>query len=187
MKKNGFKRTLAALLVLTMILVPLTACKKGGEEQPDPSDDYVYVPNYVQLPKEITSMQNPTCIGDNIYFLSYVTLDSNGNVMTQEELDAYYARMDEYYSGLSSAAKDVAASEAPVVDSPASDSDVEGGDSPFEELTYETRLCAVNKDGTNYRQLPDYVPPKESDGDTYSNVDRIMSDNQGNLWLLQST
>lgn len=183
MKKNGFKRTLATLLVLTMVLVPLTACKKGGGEETDPSADYVYVPQYVQLPKEITDMSNVTCAGDTIYFLRYVTLNAQGDVMTQEQLNNYYERMEEFYASSQSTTADVAVKEGA-----ASSTDVIGpSDNPLEEITNETWLCAVNTDGTNYRRLTDYKLPDAPEGDySNSNLDRIMTDSQGNLWVIES-
>lgn len=215
MKKNGFKRVLAVLLVLTFVLAPMAGCKGKGESK-DPADEFVYVPEYVQLPKEITDMQNATCIGDTIYFLSNVTLDADGNVMTQEELDAYYKRMEEYYqstapsggvivssdlmrtaatddtdSGTDVDAADADTADAPIAsDPPIADApavDTPATDAPMEEITYETRLCAVNKDGTDFRQLSDFVVPvNDGQSDTYISIERIMADAQGNLWTLMN-
>ncbi len=216
MRRIGFKRTLAAVLALVSVLALFAGCKGKGSAEEVP--DYVYVPEYVQMPKEITDMYNSVCIGDTIYFISNVAVDEEGNIVSQDEIDAYYKQMEEFYNSngggrgpvvykeaaMTSTATDVDdtadeatddAAEAATDDvtdeavvSTAPDSVTLPADMPVMPFSYENRLCSVKIDGTGYRHLDQFEPLTTAESQwAGSNINRIVGDAQGNIWLLENT
>lgn len=198
--KNRFKQVLAMVLILTMTVAAFAGCKPK-EETENPAttvstSDYVYLPTYVELPKDVANMNSPCIIGDTIYFLAYVTVGPDGNIIPQEEIDAYYKQWEEYYAaaeGESTQSLDGQA-ESPA-DEPAASEDVSAAapldEPPAMEFTSEYRLCAVNTDGTNFRYLLDYSQAEDvsSDDGEYrgsSYITGMKADAEGNLWALEN-
>ena len=114
--KNGFKRAFSVFLAFSMLAIPLTACggSKGGSDEG--LSEFVYVPEYTSIPKEVTDISNPYLVGDTVYFSSNVPIHSDGSPATQEEIDAMNnggIMYKEAVSSTSVAQPDVAATEAP--------------------------------------------------------------------------
>ena len=179
--KNGFKRAFSVLLAFSMLAIPLTACggSKGGSDEG--LSEFVYVPEYTSIPKEVTDISNPYLVGDTVYFSSNVPIHSDGSPATQEEIDAMNnggIMYKEAVSSTSVAQPDVAATEAPTEAGPEVD---------ISDITYKSFLFAINKDGTNYHKLADYKPSATStDPYTYTSFDRLVADTQGNVWIAES-
>ncbi len=168
--KNGFIRVIAAVLILVMALVPLSGC---GKKNNNTSSEYVYVPEYVTLPKDISGMDSTVCVGDTIYFSSNVALDKDGNVVSQDDVDAYYDNLYGNSKEKLAAADSLAATEPDTIEDP-----------PF---TYEYRLFSIKMDGTEYRRLDAFTPKEIPDSDyAYYNINRIFADADGNLYLVEN-
>ena len=56
------------------------------------------------------------------------------------------------------------------------------------DITYKTALFAMNKDGTDYHQLADYVPMTADSNDKYSYAyfNYMVADGQGNIWITET-
>lgn len=187
MKKNKYstKRTLSLLLAFVMLGSLLTACggsKNGGGEG---LSEFVYVPAYTSIPKEVTDISNPYLSGDVVYFNASVPLHADGSQATQEEIDAMNNG-----GGMPKAAYESTtitnSSSGTVISTEAMPSGAPT--TPVtSDITYKNFLFAINKDGTNYHKLADYVPAAASD-DKYSssNFDKIVADSQGNIWVAES-
>lgn len=189
MKKNinGYKRTASALLAFVMLAGLLTACggsKKGNEAA---LSEYVYLPQYTTIPKEITDMSNPYLFGDTIYYNANMPVHADETPATQEEIDAMNGGAVSYGGAASSTtiktaeAASVTTTEA--VNQPAPVEPVAS------DITYKNFLYSIKKDGTGYQKLADYTPKAVSSGDdknTNVSFDRLMVDEQGNLWVAES-
>lgn len=66
MKKNLF-RTACIAVVMALSLLLLAGCGKGGETQ----SGYVYVPEYIDLPEDISSVNYACYSEDTVYFCAY--------------------------------------------------------------------------------------------------------------------
>ena len=187
MKKNkySFKRTLSLLLAFVMLGSLLTAC--GGSKKGDGEglSEFVYVPTYTSSPKEVTDISNPYLSGDVVYFNASVPLHADGTQATQEEIDAMN----------NGGGMPKAAYESTTITNSASGTVVSTETAPSgapttpvtSDITYKNFLFAINKDGTNYHKLADYVPATAS-ADKYSSTsfDKIVADSQGNIWVAES-
>ncbi|MFB0920830.1 MAG: hypothetical protein QMB62_08115, partial [Oscillospiraceae bacterium] len=184
---NGCKRAASVLLAFVMLAGLLTACgggKKGGEAL----SEYVYIPNYTSIPKEITDISNPYLHGDTIYFNANMPFHADGTPATQEEVDAMNGGATTY-SGAASSTTITAAAGGAVVYSTEKSSEPVAESSPTSDISYKNLLYAINKDGTGYHQLVDYAPKAVASGDskdTYVSFDRLIVDEQGNLWVSES-
>ncbi|MEM5768521.1 MAG: extracellular solute-binding protein, partial [Bacillota bacterium] len=188
------KRATAVLMAFIIMAGILSACgsKKGNQQL----SEFVYVPQYTAAPKEVTDISSPFLSGDVIYFSAYVPVRPDGTVATQAEIDEMYAQWDKYYAateGKVPAARATGTDVAVEEPAPEDTADEAAGDTtlpvepPVMDFTYKTFLYAMNKDGTNYHQLPDYMPPDAgSDPYTYSNLDRMVVDAEGNIWVAES-
>lgn len=189
-KTDTLKRAFTIIFAFVLLAVPLTACggnsDKGGE---DALSEFVYVPQYTSVPEEVTDISNPYLSGDTVYFTAYVPVHADGTEATQEEVDAYNGG-GVMYKGSASASDVTVTSEAgttvttttkevtsaPVTTEP-----------EVSDITYKTFIYAIGKDGTNYRKLADYIPTETAtDMYTYSSLDRLVADAQGNVWIAES-
>ncbi|PKM74070.1 MAG: hypothetical protein CVU91_03230 [Firmicutes bacterium HGW-Firmicutes-16] len=190
MKKNfyGYKRAASALLAFVMLAGLLTACggsKKGGEAA---LSEYVYVPQYTSIPKEITDISNPYLYGDTIYFSANMPVHADGTPATQEEVDAMYGGYSKYEGATSSttikaAAAGTITTTAEAVNQPVPE------ETTASDITYKNFLYSMKKDGTGFQKLADYTPKAVSSGnneDSYASFDRLIVDEQGNLWVSES-
>ena len=94
MGRSSKRNISAAILILLSITMLLSACGGGGANaEGTPSDDpgFVYVPEYISLPSEITSMERVVIAGDLIYFTSY------GKTGEREPGEGEPKPGDEYY------------------------------------------------------------------------------------------
>lgn len=194
------KRATAVFMAFIVMAGILSAC--GGKKKGDTQlSEFVYVPQYTSVPKEVTDISSPYLSGDVIYFSANVPVRPDGTVATQEEIDEMYAQWDSYYAAMEGKAPAAAArttetdiaveEEAPEATEPPADEATGDITLPVEppvvDFTYKTFLYAMNKDGTNYHQLADYVPPDAgSDQYTYTNLDRMVVDDEGNIWVAES-
>ncbi|NCB74395.1 MAG: extracellular solute-binding protein [Clostridia bacterium] len=189
MKKNSaLKRAGTLVLAFVLLAVPLTACGgNSGNDGQEALSEFVYVPQYTGVPKEITDISNPYLSGDTVYFTAYVPVHADGTEATQEEVDAYNNGGMLYQS--KSSASDITVSSAAgttvttteAVPAPAT------SDPEVSDITYKTFIYAIGKDGTNYHKLADYVPTEGSqDKYSYSSLDRLVADAQGNVWVAES-
>lgn len=104
MKARNFKRALCALLVMTVGIIPLTACgdkNKENDNNNDPSAGYVFVPSFVEVPDEVREMNSVASHGDKLFFTANVPIKPDGTVVSAEEMDEYQAQWDAYYSQMS--------------------------------------------------------------------------------------
>ncbi len=201
MRKTGFIKTVALLLAIVMFAIPLSACGKKGDNGGQELSEFVFVPQYASFPKEITEMNNITCVGDTIYFTMNAPTRSDGSVITPEELEKMQKEMDEYYANQSGGTVEggaVAAEPRAVVSAVGTGSDVvvdtapvapgvPDGEAPQWDVTYVPRLYKVKTDGTGLTQLSDYVYPTAPEGNYNSaGLNRIAADTQGNLWALEN-
>ena len=178
MKKHpACKRIMPAVLAFTLLVLPLSAC--GGGKTEEKLSEYVYVPQYTDIVGDVSDVSSPTLSGDTIYFYSTVPYHMDGTPLTDAEKDAMNNGGNIKYASSSSeiaVASDTAAE--PAVDAPVID---------YSDITYKPALFAVNKDGTNYRQLSDYAPKMEASSKySYVSLDRMLADAEGNLWVAES-
>lgn len=76
----GKKATAAALAVI-LIMSVFSACgvkTKSGENNSSAAQGTVYVPEYISLPEDITTMDNVYCSGEMIYFTAYEPISMDG-------------------------------------------------------------------------------------------------------------
>ena len=179
MRKVRTKRAVAAVLALMLMMGLMSGCGKqtNGGDSGSASSGYVYVPSYTKLDEQVQDMSNLSCVGDTIYFSSYIPVHSDGTRVTDEELD----EMNAYYESLYSDdyARDT-------------DSDIPAEETSAEEpmdfdVNYVYRLFSVKMDGTGFTELVDYVSPTAPEGDySYANLNKICADGQGNIWVSES-
>ncbi len=81
MRRSWVKRGSAWLLVLASLLA-LAGCgaEEGAAETagPDAAGDYVYVPEYLKLPDEITEITQMAVSGEQVYFIASMTSEEPG-------------------------------------------------------------------------------------------------------------
>ena len=83
----GKKATAAALAVI-LIMSVFSACgvkTKSGENNSSAAQGTVYVPEYISLPEDITTMDNVYCSGEMIYFTAYEPISMDGGDRTNAE------------------------------------------------------------------------------------------------------
>ena len=189
MFKTRTKRLTAAVLALLMITALLAGCGKKGKDEGKDLSEFVYVPNYATMPKEIKEMNNVTCQGDLIYFTSNLAVHSDGSLVTDAEIQ----ERDKYYNSLGSADAPAAKSTTVTAEGAAIESSsapvVDGGSIPEKDfdINYKTVICSVKTDGTEYKQLTGFeVIPKPEGEDVYSSLDKIITDSTGTLWVMES-
>jgi len=187
-KFNGYKRAASVLLAFVLLAGLLTACGGSKEGNGEALSEYVYVPQYTSIPKEITDISNPYLYGDTIYFNANMPVHADGTPATQEEVDAMYGG-DVKYSGDTSSTTIMAAEGVTIATTAEAVKDPVPETDTASDITYKNFLYSINKDGTNYHKLADYTPKVASDGndkDSYVSFDRLMVDEQGNLWVSES-
>ncbi|MEG0941213.1 MAG: extracellular solute-binding protein [Oscillospiraceae bacterium] len=178
MKKNGLTKALSVVLAFTFLAMPLTACgdKKGEGTNGEALSEFVYIPKYTSLPKEITEMSSPYGANGTIYFTANVPTDADGKALTEEEMK----KMEESM---------MAAREKAVVnvspDGMASSSTAVMPDMP--EITYVPTIYSVKTDGSDYHKLADYVAPKAPEGqEGGANLNKVIADAEGNVWVAEN-
>ena len=166
MKNNSKRRRVLSLaLVGAMFAGLLAGCgsKKGGANL----SEYVYVPSYTELPKDVVDISSPVLVGDTIYFASTTYVHKDGTPATQAELDSIH--------GPSS------------TDSPAESPSPEQPAVDLSDLVNQPSLCSVKKDGTGYAKLADYQPKQKAEGNySYTGINSVAADEQGNLWISEN-
>lgn len=198
MKKSiSAKRAVALGMAVVLATGLLSGCGKKKNNGSEGLSEYVYVPHYTELPEEITDINYAYLFDDTVYFSSNVPVRSNGEIMTKAEIEKWQSEMETYYSQF----KGVEALPAPVAegeDSAVEETVAEGTvtDDPvvmpeppgeYNDITYKTFLFAMNKDGSNYHRLEKYVPIEAgSDPYSYVNMERLVVDGQGNLWISET-
>lgn len=191
MFKSKTIRLMSGALAFLMLATTMAACGKKGGNGGEALSEFVYVPSYTSLPKEVTEMNNVTCSGDIIYFTANVPVHSDGTPVTEEEI----AERDAYYNNMSGAAtadsKMMSASsgDTVIVTEGVSSPAVPEGDQVEKtfDITYTTGIFSMKTDGTEYKRLSDFVPtPKPEGEDSYTNVQKIIADSQGALWVMES-
>ncbi len=184
MRKKSFKKSLVLILAVLMFAAPLTACgnkEKKGEENGEAVSDYVYVANYATMDKAVTEMNTPYAAGGTIYFSASIAVHSDGSLVTENELK----EIDEYYANLYG---DGAIAEAAAFEGEADTAEAESADIPVIDfdIQYISGLYSVKIDGTGYTALSDYVSPAKLDNsDSYSGLDKIIADEEGNIWVAE--
>lgn len=170
MKKQKMLRAVCCILATVMLLTCLAACGGGGKK----GDEYVYVPEYTEVP-EITDGMASVCVsGDNMYFTVNGLAFPDGTLLTKEECEEYY--------GMNGSPKY------------ASSSDIEGtaettgsvNPEKFQNVTYVTNLCTIKTDGSGFTILPDYTPPVTTEENSSASLSSMCADSKGNIWVLES-
>ncbi len=163
-RHNKLKKGLCLLLVLTMTMGLLSACGDNTDDpkiNPTPdAAEYVYVPTYARLSGNISYI-NQSCYSNGRIFF-------NGQIETGETITQSYS------TGMFD----------------------ENGEPIMEEYSYEeTRngIFSVALDGSDFRELEGYKienivqdPDDPYSGYSYTNVNRLFADSQGNLWVLEN-
>lgn len=177
MRNKKTRSIICLMLVLASLILVFAGCGKKGEEGKKGDDgdklsvnsDFVYIPEFVSFPSDISDMGNVTAVGDKLFFVSSVPVRmSDGTRLTQEELEQIQSQWDEYYKSAESAKE-----------APADEPDIE-------DYEYKSILCSINRDGTGYTELPDFVPSEPmSEEDGYAGVDRILGGDDGSLWVVE--
>ena len=93
------------LLAVVLFFSALVSCKtnNGGGSLPDIADsDMIYIPEYVNLPDEVTDMRSPLLLADIIYFfqpgitaLQLYQVNTDGSGL--KNLDGYEPKTDTQY------------------------------------------------------------------------------------------
>lgn len=197
--KKSTSATRAVALGMAVVLAAglLSGCgkkKNGGSEG---LSEYVYVPHYTELPEEISDIGYAYLFEDMVYFSSNVPVRSNGEILSKAEIEKWQSEMDAYYSQF----KEGEALPAPAVEGEMAaaeetvNEETEATDSAvmpempadYSDITYKTFLFAMNKDGSNYHKLEKYVPIEVDPSlNSYANMDRLVVDGQGNLWISET-
>ena len=222
----NMKKGIAGLLAATMLLMPLAGCsddkdknqdKNNGGNNQSASSEFVYVPEYISLPSDVSSVDAVVYSNGYIYLGSYV----------EKPGEPYLIRMDDapiarsavvssvaivegggtvYYE--STVGGDVVAGTATVAPPAEGDETAEGeaaepqigdymlpmpedgvipdGYMAVDGTTNEYTLARLKVDGTGYEALPEYEPPVEVGMQTGYSVNRIISDVDGDLLVLEN-
>lgn len=227
MMKQSFKKSLAALLAAVMLMLTLAAC---GDDEGSPtsngsgsngsnsnggsvSTETVFVPEYISMPEEISSMYNAAFSDGWLYFANQEETVSEPYLIYVGDMGGMvpYAR-----EGIAYASSDTVAVRAFAVGD--EDDAAEGGlgegmvlDENGQEIperlpmpedgvipdgyietrdySYENKLCRVKVDGTGYEELSGYLPPESAQSDdpnVYHNINRLSVDALGNIWTLEN-
>jgi len=156
MKNNTHFRRVASLALAGAMLAGLLAgC--GSKDSGAGLSEYVYVPKYTELPKDVTEINSPTLAGDMVYFTMTGYVHKDGTPATAAE--------EASMKGAASA----------------TDTGTDGAD-----LLQRIVLCGIKKDGTGFAKLADYQQKQIPDSDyAYSAINKIAADAQGNLWVAE--
>ncbi|MGI5978591.1 MAG: ABC transporter substrate-binding protein [Oscillospiraceae bacterium] len=156
MRKNThFRRILSVALTGTLLAGLLAGC--GSKKSDAGLSPYVYVPTYIDLPKEVTEVMAPTLAGDTVYFSMNAYVHADGTPATADEV----AGTDGTVSG----------------------TDI-GGDA--EGLQSRIQLYSIKRDGTGFTKLSDYQQKQVPTNDyAYANLDRMVVDEAGNIWIVE--
>ena len=147
-----FRRTASFVLAAAMLSGLLAGC--GGKNKEAGLSEYVYVPTYSDLPKEVTELNSPVLTGDTVYFSMTAYVHKDGTPATAEEA-----------AGMSSAAS-------------ATDTTTDSSN-----LLPRIALASVKKDGTGFAKLADYQQKQIPEGDySYTGINKLAADAQGNIW-----
>lgn len=184
--KTGIKRAASAGMAFVMMAGLLTACGGSKSANEEGLSEYVYVPSYTSVPEEVTDISYPYLSGDTIYFSANMPVHADGTAATQEEVDAMNGGAAAYKEAASSTTiTDVEGGGVTVTSEKSSTAVPDTGSSS--DITYKNFLFAINKDGTNYHKLADYVPHEaETDQYTSVNFNQLIVDKQGNIWVAES-
>lgn len=201
MKKSmSTKRAVALGLAVVLATGLLSGCGKKKPNGSEGLSEYVYVPHYTELPEEITEISYAYLFGDTVYFSSNVPVRANGEIMTKAEIEKWQSEMETYYSQFKTEGAIPAPAEA-TADTVAEETEDTVTEEAMKEdvstmpvvpgeyadITYKTFLFAMNKDGSNYHKLEKYVPIETgNDTNSYVNMDRLVIDGQGNLWISET-
>ena len=190
--KKSMSATRAVALGMAVVLATglLSGCGKKKSNGSEGLSEYVYVPNYTELPEEISDISQAYLFDGTVYFSSNVPVRANGEIMTKAEIEKWQSEMETYYSQL----KGEEALPAPAVEGAVTTEAVAEDSSVMPELpgdyadiTYKTFLFAMNQDGSNYHKLEKYVPAEaDASLNSYVNMDRLVIDGQGNLWISET-
>ncbi len=200
MKKSNFKKALSLIMAVVMFAIPLSACGKDKPKNGEAElSEYVFVPTYTSIDKNVKEMNSVYCAGDRIYFTANVPVHADGTPATDEEvkeMDDYYASANgpagEYTStNITSTASGTETVVSTTREATAEAAPAPDGTAPAEEKTfdisYQTGLFSIKTDGTDYTALTDYkVPQKPDNENSYAGLDRMIADAQGNIWVAES-
>lgn len=206
--KTKMKKGVSILLVAIMLTTVLAAC---GDDKPQNSGDpnssnsnnptaseFVYVPEYVALPKEITDMYNMACYEDYIYFASYVETVGEPYLVYIGEDGMGIMDPEVRSSGVTGSvvvgiagadgADGVVDSDIPMTLPMPEDGVIPEGYMETNDYTYEYTISKVKTDGTGLESLPEYKSPIDGDenGNGNANINRIACDDEGNIWVLEN-
>jgi len=184
--KSGVRRAASAVMAFVLIAGLLTACGGSKSESGEGLSEYVYVPSYTSIPEEVTDISYPYLVGDTIYFSANMPVHADGTAATQEEIDAMNGGAAAYKEAASSTT--ISSAESGTVTVTTEGSTVAVPDTgSTSDITYKNFLYAINKDGTNYHKLADYAPREAATDDyTYANLNQLIVDKQGNIWVAES-
>lgn len=153
--KTHIRRIVSVALAATMLTGLLAGC--GGKKSGDGLSAYVYVPSYIDLPKEVTEFNNPTLSGDTVFFSMTGYVHKDGTPATAEEAAA-----------MGSGA--------------ATGTDLSSTDG----LQTRIQLCSIKRDGTGFTKLADYQQKQvPTDQFSYAGIDKLTTDSEGNLWAVE--
>ena len=196
MSKN-LKRVLAILLALTLFVSFMAGCGKkkdpaenAGDNGGGPADsEFVYVPNYFDIPAEIEYVDYSVLVGDTIYFTTNMPVYPDGRFASKEEIDAFNAEMDEYYRENAAAMPSTRTTTVQTGEAVTTVTETVGGrvKAPESPFTYQTCIFSMKTDGSNMQQLSEFTPLITGDNmDAYSYVYGMKADKDGNLWILEN-
>ncbi|MEA4894580.1 MAG: hypothetical protein VB064_04885, partial [Oscillospiraceae bacterium] len=161
MSHDVSKKAASAIMAFVLLAGLLTGCGGSKEGNKETLSEYVYVPQYSSIPEEVTDISNPYLYGDTIYFNANMPVHADGTPATQAELDAMYGGAVTYKGAASSTDVKVAVAETTTAEVTSTSVPVEEsapGTEAISDITYKNFLYAINRDGTDYHKLADYVP-----------------------------
>ena len=197
---RNLKRVVAILLAVTLLAALMAGCGKkkdpaenaGSNGSGSADSDFVYVPDYFDIPTEIEYIEHSVLVGETIYFTTNMPVYADGSIVPKEEVDAFNELMDEYYRENAAAMPTTRTTTVQTGDNmvttvtetaPASASP-KAPEMPF---TYQTCLFSMKTDGTNMQRLSDFTLLVTGDNmDTYSYICGMKADKDGNLWVLEN-
>lgn len=175
MKKTKKIITLAlTVAMLVGIMAGLSAC--GGDKTP--TDEFIYVPEYIKLTGDLSDGVNNICYsGGMIYYSGSRQVDANGNTVDYNSINANYK------SSVSATGGTVAVEGGTVVSigEPAGDVDISG------ETRYVTEIYSLDLEGKSTR-LFEYKPseiPEGMEGSSY--MASFNVDAQGNVYVIENS